>query len=64
KWTERCIQQGVGVLIMPFDDGDTVSQHKLNKLVEVLPATGDPAGAALQIGAAAVKALESIGNRR
>ena len=65
KWTRRCREAGVAVVIVPFDYEDNakdVVKRGKAKGIEMIPnkMTGDIVGAAKAIGAAAVRQLESI----
>jgi hypothetical protein len=64
KWFTRCAQEGVAVIVMPFDASPYFAPEVVEGLpVKLLTKIKDPAKAALEIGVAAADALTAAGNR-
>lgn len=64
KWFTRCAQEGVAVIVMPFDASPYFAPDVVEGLpVKLLTKIKDPAKAALEIGTAAAEALTQAGNR-
>jgi hypothetical protein len=64
RWFGRCAQEGVAVLVLPFDArpyfvADTLEGLPAKALINV----SSPVEAALEIGRACAEALEAVGNR-
>jgi hypothetical protein len=59
NWIERCSQSGVGVLILPYDNGAYVRPYRRVPGIQVINGALDPVATAGAIGTAAVKALEA-----
>ncbi len=63
KWLQRCQQQGVAVLWLPFERGGQAAYIARGTDTVVLEGTLDPASAATEIGKAAASALTKVGTR-
>lgn len=66
KWFQRCAQDGVGVIVLPFDGrrGASFTSEITDGLpVRVINEANDPVSAAMAIGRACCQALEAVGNR-
>lgn len=64
RWLQRCKDEGVAVLWLPFDHGRYVEDvAKGLPNVSVVAGRLDPAAAAMQIGKAAAEALTVVGRR-
>ena len=65
KWFTRCVQDGVAVLVMPFDASPWFAPDVVDGIpgVRLLTDVSSPTKAALEIGHAAAEALTAVGNR-
>jgi hypothetical protein len=59
SWVQACQRAGVGVLWLPIDDGRTARQYTSGTSAVMLPNTRQPETVAMEIGAAAARALAS-----
>jgi hypothetical protein len=64
-YVRKCVKAGVGVVILPFDNGANVRTHHFPKEVQVMTVTSQQPAlrAAEVIGEACKIAIESVGNR-
>jgi len=64
KWFKRCTDSGVGVIVLPFDAAPYYTSEVTRGLpITAMTSVHSPVEAAMEIGQAAVKALEAVGNR-
>jgi hypothetical protein len=66
KWFTRCSNDGVGVIILPFDRRGVSFESAITSGipgVRVIDDAKDPVSAAMAIGRAACQALEAVGSR-
>lgn len=63
KWLQRCKQEGVAVLWLPFERGGMAGHLARGTDAIVLEGTLDPASAATEIGKAAAAALTKVSTR-
>jgi hypothetical protein len=62
KWFQRCAQDGVGVIVLPFENRVMYEDEILKGLpVKVITDAKDPVSAAMAIGRACCEALEAVG---
>jgi hypothetical protein len=62
-WIQRCAEEGVAVVILPFDSGDYVYEVR-NSETTVLAGRFNPVDAAAKVGQACADALTRAGARR